>query len=73
MMKRFIKYYKPYKRLFILDLLAAFVVALCDLAYPMISRSIIDEVVPNKDTRMLVVFGITLFLIFVVKMGLNYF
>ncbi|MGL4848343.1 MAG: ABC transporter ATP-binding protein [Clostridium sp.] len=73
MMKKFIKYYKPYKRLFILDLLAAFIVALCDLAYPMISRSIIDEVVPNKDTRMLVVFGITLFLIFVVKMGLNYF
>jgi ATP-binding cassette subfamily B protein len=73
MLKEFIKYYKPYKRLFILDLLAAFTVALCDLVYPMITRSIMDDVVPSKDSRMLVVFAITLLVIFVVKAALNYF
>ncbi len=73
MLKEFIKYYKPYKRLFILDLLAAFTVALCDLVYPMITRSIMDDVVPSKDSRMLVVFAITLLVIFIVKAALNYF
>lgn len=73
MLKEFIKYYKPYKKLFILDLIAAFAVALCDLVYPMITRNIMNEVVPNKDSRMLIVFAVTLLLIFIVKAGLNYF
>lgn len=73
MLKEFIKYYKPYKKLFILDLLAAFTVALCDLVYPMITRNIMNEVVPNKDLRMLLVFAVTLLVIFIIKAGLNYF
>lgn len=73
MLKEFIKYYKPYKKLFALDLLAAFTVALCDLVYPMITRNIMDDVVPNKDTRMLLVFAVTLLVIFILKAGLNYF
>lgn len=73
MLKEFIKYYKPYKKLFVLDLMAAFSVALCDLVYPMITRSIMDNAVPNKDGRMLLVFAVTLLAIFIIKAGLNYF
>lgn len=73
MIKDFIKYYKPYKKLFALDIMAALTVALCDLFYPMITRDIINNVVPNRDTRMLVVFAVTLVVIFAVKAGLNYF
>ena len=73
MLKEFIKYYKQYKKLFILYLLAAFLFALCDLVYPMITRNIMDEVIPNQDLRLLATFGIVLILIFVLKAGLNYF
>lgn len=73
MFKKFISYYKPYKKLFILDLLAAFLVATCDLVYPMITRNIINDVIPNKQIRLLFVFAIVLTLIFLVKAGLNYF
>ena len=73
MISRFIKYYNPYKKLFILDLIAAFLFALCDLVYPMITRNIMDDVVPNKDLRMLVVFGIALVVIFIFKAFLSYF
>ncbi len=73
MLKEFIKYYNPYKKLFILDLFAAFTVALCDLVYPMITRNIMDDVVPEKNFRLLVIFGVTLLLIFILKAGLNYF
>ena len=73
MFKEFIKYYKPYKKLFTLDLIAAFTVALCDLVYPMITRNIMNDVVPNKNLRMLIVFAISLLIIFILKAGLNYF
>ena len=73
MIKAFIKYYKPYKKTFYLDLLAAFSVAVCDLFYPMITRQIIDEVIPNKDLKLLATFGITLLGIFLLRAGFNYF
>lgn len=73
MLKRFIRYYKPYKKLFILDLLAAFLVSACDLFYPMITRNIINDVIPNKQIKLLLVFAIVLTLIFLIKAGLNYF
>lgn len=73
MLKRFIRYYKPYKKLFILDLLAAFLVSACDLFYPMITRNIINDVIPNRQIKLLFVFAIVLTLIFLIKAGLNYF
>ena len=73
MLKRFIRHYKPYKKLFILDLLAAFLVSACDLFYPMITRNIINDVIPNKQIKLLFVFAIVLTLIFLIKAGLNYF
>ncbi|EIW6614930.1 ABC transporter ATP-binding protein [Clostridium perfringens] len=73
MLKSFIRYYKPYKKLFILDLLEAFLVSACDLFYPMITRNIINDVIPNKQIKLLFVFAIVLTLIFLIKAGLNYF
>ncbi|MCI2779962.1 ABC transporter ATP-binding protein [Clostridium perfringens] len=73
MLKRFIRYYKPYKKLFILDLLSAFLVSACDLFYPMITRNIINDVIPNKQIKLLFVFAVVLTLIFLIKAGLNYF
>lgn len=73
MLKKFISYYEPYKKLFFMDLSAAFLVALIDLVYPLITRNIINDVVPNKNIRMLIIFSLVLFFIFSVKAGLNYF
>lgn len=73
MIKEFIKYYKPYKKLFALDILAAFLFGVCNLVYPMITRDIMNEVVPNRDLKMLVVFAATLMFIFIMKAVLNHF
>ena len=73
MFRKFISYYKPYKKLFFLDVLAAFFVAILDLIYPMITRNIINKVVLNQNIKMLIVFCIVLLVIFIIKAGLNYF
>ena len=51
MLKKFISYYSNHKKLFTLDLLCAFALALCDLVYPMITREIINDVVPNNTVN----------------------
>lgn len=73
MFKKFISYYAPYRKLFMMDLFAAFLVAVIDLVYPMITRNIINVAVPNKNVKMLLVFAVVLLIIFLIKAGLNYF
>lgn len=73
MVKRFISYYKPYKKLFFLDMLAAFIAAACDLVYPMMTRTLVNDSIPNKNIRMLVVFAITLIIIYLIKAACGYF
>ena len=73
MIKKFISFYKPYKVLFTLDLIVAFIASLCELVYPMMTRTLVNESIPNKDIRMIGVFGITLLIIFIIKAACGYF
>ncbi|MEG0752082.1 MAG: ABC transporter ATP-binding protein [Oscillospiraceae bacterium] len=70
--KRFFHYYKPYKGLMVIDMIAAFIISLCDLVYPMITRTVINDVVPSRALRLLFVYAGVLFIIYLVKLGLNY-
>ncbi len=73
MFKKFISYYKPHKKLFIMDITAAFIVALCDLFYPMITRGLINDIIPNNNIRLLFIWAGALLLIYVLKYFLNHF
>jgi ATP-binding cassette, subfamily B, bacterial len=73
MIKKFISYYKPYKKIFFLDLLAALIVAACDLVYPMMTRTLVNDSIPNKNMRMIGVFAITLIIIYIIKALCGYF
>lgn len=72
MVKRFIHYYKPHKRLFALDTLCSLLVAVCDLFYPMIAKNITNIYVPNKELRLLIVWAAVLLGIYLAKAALNY-
>lgn len=73
MLRRFIGYYRPHVRLFAADLLCAFLLSMCDLVYPMITRTMINDYIPGRALRMLLVCAAALLLIYLIKMGLNYF
>ena len=72
MLKNFISYYKPHKRLFIIDIICAFFIALCNLFYPFITKNIINDYVPNQQLQLLIVWCAALLLIFIIKTGLTY-
>lgn len=73
MIKRFISYYKPYKWLFAADMTACILIACCDLFYPMITKNIINDYVPNSNLRLLLIWSFILLGIYIVKWALNYF
>ncbi len=72
LIRKFISYYKPHKKLFTLDMVCAFIVAVCDLFYPMIAKDIINTYVPGRDLRSLVMWAAILLGIYLLKAGLNY-
>ena len=73
MLKRFMAYYKPHMRLFILDMCAALMISICDLVYPIITRNLLNDYIPNQKLRVMLVAAGLLLLIYVVKMILTYF
>lgn len=72
MLKRFISYYKPHIALFSFDMFCAVMVAACDLFYPLIAKSIINDYVPNQNIRMLMIWSAVLLGIYLLKWLLNF-
>ena len=72
LVRRFFSYYKPHKRLFLLDLVCSFTISVCNMFYPMIARNIMNDYVPNQNLRLLIVWAIVLAAIYAVKSVLTY-
>ena len=72
LLKRFAAYYKPHRKLFALDMVCAFIVAVCDLFYPTVAKNIINDYVPNQNLRLLIIWGAVLLGIYLIKAVLNY-
>lgn len=73
MFKRFIAYYKPHKKLFFLDMGASFLVSVIGIVYPIVTRNMLNEYIPNKNYQMIVFAGVTVLLLYFVRMLLRYF
>jgi len=73
MLKRFFAYYKPHKVLFGLDMGASLLVAIIGIFYPIVTRRMLNDLIPNKNYRMVVIFGLILLALYTARMLLNYF
>lgn len=56
-LKKFIKYYGPYKAVFFIDLLCATIISLVDLAYPQILRSLTKTLFAGESKQILSALG----------------
>lgn len=72
MLKQFFSYYKPHKRLFIIDFSSAVFVALLELAFPVAVQWFIDQLLPSGDWGKIVTISILLLLIYVLSTFLQY-
>ena len=70
--RAFFSYYKPHKKLFVVDLCSSFTIAVCNLFYPFITRMMMNELVPDKELQLIIVWAAVLLAIYVVKAFLTY-
>lgn len=73
MFKRFIHYYHNHKLIFTLDMIAAFLIAVTGIAYPIITREMLSRWVPNEELKYIIIGGAALLGIYIIRMGLRFF
>ena len=72
MLKRFLRYYKPHKKIFFIDMFCAFLVAAMDLVFPMLTNFLLKDAIPNKNLRSIMIFTTVLAFLYVIKLIANY-
>ncbi|KXG77459.1 ABC transporter ATP-binding protein [Thermotalea metallivorans] len=72
MLKRFSKYYRGHLPLFFLDFGCAFLMAGMDLVFPIVVRQMVDDLLPQKNLKVILWAGLGLFLLYIARALLNY-
>ena len=73
MLKRFISYYKPYKKLLILDMIAALLISVTGMVYPIITRTMLNDYFQNGLYKEIVIAGCIVLALYIIRMFLRYF
>ncbi|QFK69955.1 ABC transporter ATP-binding protein [Pradoshia sp. D12] len=72
MLGKFFSYYKPHKRLFLIDFTSAIIVALLELAFPMAVQWFVDELLPTGNWSMVVTVSILLLAVYLLSTFLQF-
>lgn len=73
MLKRFISYYKPHKKMLALDMLAALLISVIGMVYPVVTNKMLNEYIPKKMYSTIVVAGVIVLVLYVIRLLLRYF
>ena len=73
MLKRFIAYYRPHMKLFIMDMLASLMISVIGMGYPILTRKMLNEYIPDHNIQMVINGALLLFVLYFVRMLLRYF
>ncbi|HLQ70805.1 MAG TPA: ABC transporter ATP-binding protein, partial [Bacillota bacterium] len=72
MIRRFFSYYKPHRRLFIIDFSCAVFVALLELAFPVAVQAFIDDLLPEGNWNLIITVSILLLFVYLLSTFLQY-
>lgn len=72
MFKRFISYYKPYLKTFALDMSCALGNSAVAVLYPILTRYMLNDLIPNRKFNLILIFGGVLLVAYVLKMLMKY-
>ncbi|MCQ1530331.1 ABC transporter ATP-binding protein [Lutispora saccharofermentans] len=74
--KKFIKYYGPYKKIFFMDMLCAFAAAGVDLLFPVVVRFLLNEAIAKgggASASLIIKIGLLMLALYFVQYACNYF
>lgn len=72
MLKRFCSYYRPYLKTFALDMFCALGNSVIGIFYPIITRYMLNDLIPNRKFEKIIFFGSMLLLAYVIKMIMKF-
>ncbi len=72
MLKRFMAYYKPHKKLFFIDMTCAMLISVMDLIFPMFTRNIVNDIVPAGEMNLLFKWSIIMLGLFFLRFIASY-
>ena len=72
LLRIFLSYFKPHRRLFALDMTCAFLIAVVDLAFPLVSRTALYTWLPEKQFRVFFIVMTAVVAAYVVRSGLYF-
>lgn len=72
MLKRFFDYYRPYKTLFTIDFISAVVVAVLELAFPIVVSQVTDELLPTANWTLIVAASVGMLLLYIITTSLQF-
>jgi len=73
MVKRFISYYRPHIRLFAADMAASVMISLLGMIYPVMTNKMLNDYIPNREYRAIIIAGVGVLVLYFVRMLLRYF
>ena len=73
LVKRFIAYYRPHKLLFGADMAASLLISLLGMVYPVMTNRLLNDFIPNRAYRSILIAGSVVLLLYLVRMLLRYF
>ena len=73
MLRRFIPYYKPHRLMFTLDMLASLLISLIGMVYPIVTNRMLNDLIPNRLYRQIVIAGVIVLALYILRMLLRYF
>jgi ATP-binding cassette subfamily B protein len=72
MLRQFFAYYRPHRRLFVLDFSCAVVSGLLELAFPLAVKTFIDRLLPSQNWSLILAATVGLLAIYMLNTGLSY-
>lgn len=73
MLKRFLSYYKPHKKMMVLDMGASLLISIIGMVYPIVTNKMLNEYIPNKMYLTIVISGSAVLALYALRMFLRYF
>ena len=73
MLKRFVSYYRPYKKMLLLDMLAALFISIIGMVYPIVTNKMLNDYIPGEMYLAIIIAGGVVLGLYIVRMLLRYF
>ena len=73
MLKRFLKYYKPHKKMLALDMGSSMLISVIGMVYPIVTNKMLNIYIPDRQYSAIYIAGFALLLLYTLRMLLRYF